>query len=160
MSTGMITELAPPWRESDRRPSGPACTDLFLLALTTVNAAPQAARHKSRVILGEWNVNPEVTGTAVLLTSELVTNAVRFGQAPGMPPPSEISLALWRTRSTLVIEVSDQSESLPARRPTSPESESGRGLNMVHELSRQWGFYVPRPGWKTVYCVVAYKGVR
>jgi hypothetical protein len=44
---------------------------------------------------------------------------------------------------------------VPVRRPASPDSESGRGLNMVHELSQQWGSYVPGSGWKTVYCVIS-----
>lgn len=43
---------------------------------------------------------------------------------------------------------------MPVRRPAGWESESGRGLNLVNDLSREWGCYVPGPGWKTVYCVV------
>ena len=30
-------------------------------------------------------------------------------------------------------------------------------LSLAFELSREWHCYVPRPGWKTVYCVLAIK---
>jgi anti-sigma regulatory factor (Ser/Thr protein kinase) len=128
---------------------------LSLISLATVRTAPHSARCKAGIILAEWKVSQGHTNTALLLISELVTNAVRFGKAPGMPEPSQVSLALRRTPEILAIKVSDQSASLPVRRPAGPDAESGRGLNMVHDLSRDWGFYVPLPGWKTVYCVIS-----
>jgi anti-sigma regulatory factor (Ser/Thr protein kinase) len=136
----------------------PEDTGLFLISLATVRGAPHAARYKAGTILAEWNISQDHADTALLLISELVTNAVHFGKASGKPQPSEITLALWLTPGILAIEVSDQSAELPVRRHAGPESESGRGLNMVYELSREWGFYVPRPGWKTVYCVISIRG--
>jgi hypothetical protein len=85
-----------------------------------------------------------------------VSNAVKFGPAPRAAAPSQISLALAHAPGMLAIGVSDQSAGLPVRRPVGPDSESGHGLNLVCELSRQWGFYFPGPpGWKTVYCVIS-----
>jgi two-component sensor histidine kinase len=106
------------------------------------------------VILTRWQISPEDASMLLLLISELVNNAVNFGKAPVTPLPSQISLALWRLGDLLVIEVSDQSKEVPVRREASPDSEDGRGLNLVNDLSREWGHYIPRPGWKTVYCVM------
>ena len=137
------------------------CTGLFTLSLTAVPSAPYAARYKTAVILREWQVPPELADSAVLLTSELVTNAIRFGQRPGNTPliPSEIGLAIWREPGRLVVEVSDQN---PAARPVLlPEcagSESGRGLRLAADLSSEWWYYLPRAGWKTVACVITSGG--
>jgi anti-sigma regulatory factor (Ser/Thr protein kinase) len=155
VSGGKVSEFAPPWAASTASGAGSVSDDLFLVGLTTVRTAPSAARHKAAVVLHEWNVSAEHAATVLLLISELVTNAVAFGNAPGVPVPAQMTLALWRLTDGLVIEVSDQSAELPVRRPAGWDSESGRGLNLVNDLSREWGCYIPGPRWKTVYCVVA-----
>jgi hypothetical protein len=54
----------------------------------------------------------------------------------------------------LVIEVSDQATEMPEARAPEGYSVSGRGLMLVESLSREWSYYFPRPGWKTVYAVI------
>jgi anti-sigma regulatory factor (Ser/Thr protein kinase) len=152
---GAVSEFAPPWTCYAGGKTMPAAGASFFLGLTTVDSSPSAARCKAKVILREWKVTADDASTALLLISELVTNAAEFGIVPGIPDPAEISLALWRLRGLLVIEVSDQSPKLPSQRPAGPDALRGRGLNLVSQLSREWHYYVPRPGWKTVYCVVA-----
>jgi anti-sigma regulatory factor (Ser/Thr protein kinase) len=156
VSGGAVSEFTPPWvaRVPDPGNSWPVADTCFCVSLTTVSSSPHTARHKARVVLREWGVSPDDTSTALLLISELVTNATKFGAMPGSPDPAEITLALWHLRGLLVIEVSDQSPSLPVQRPDDLDSESGRGLNLVGKLSGEWHYYVPRPGWKTVYCVL------
>jgi anti-sigma regulatory factor (Ser/Thr protein kinase) len=154
VSGASISEFAPPWTQSAQYAAGQDADDLFCLDLITEPSSPSIARRITRVILAGWQVSPEDVSTLLLLVSELVTNAVNFGKAPLTPLPSQISLTLWRLGDLLVIEVSDQSIEAPARRDAGPDSEGGRGLNLVNDLSQEWGHYIPRPGWKTVYCVM------
>ena len=76
---------------------------------------------------------PEV---AVLLVSELVTNAIRYGRPP-------IQLHAFRIGSGLRVEVSDGERRAPvaARQDGSAEiAEGGRGLLLVEGLSDRWGW--------------------
>jgi anti-sigma regulatory factor (Ser/Thr protein kinase) len=157
VSGGAVSEFALPWAGFAPDTAGPKGGVFFCVSLTAVDSSPYAARHKAQDILADWHVSAGDAATALLLISELVTNAARFGQPAGIPAPAEITLALSRLRDLLVIEVSDQSPELPVRRLAEWDSESGRGLNLVSDLSLEWHYYVPRPGWKTVYCVIAIK---
>jgi anti-sigma regulatory factor (Ser/Thr protein kinase) len=117
---------------------------------------PGMARSMVRFLLAGWQAAAETIAVAELLTSELVTNAVRHGcvrpqQGSYVP---RINLALWHAPGLAVIEVSDQNEKPPEQQPADEESVSGRGLRLVECLSREWSYYYPCPGWKTVYCVI------
>ena len=83
----------------------------------------------------------------MLVASELVTNAVRYG-AP------EITLGLARIRGGLRIEVGDCGETLPLLAPVVPADHSagGRGLLIVASTATEWGIspHNPPPG-KTVW---------
>jgi anti-sigma regulatory factor (Ser/Thr protein kinase) len=150
-----VSEFSPPWTGRAHDGIGSVPDVFYSLGLTTVPASSYVARNKAQFILKEWRLSRDDAATALLLISELVTNAVRFGSVPGIPDPAQITLALRLLRDLLVIEVSDQSPDLPVRRSADWDSESGRGLNLISDLSREWNYYVPRPGWKTVYCVLA-----
>ncbi len=99
---------------------------------------------------------------AALLTSELVTNAVR---ARGTNPASRSSdpdhLALIRLRLSvlgggLIIEVWDPEATPPVIRDTpDPEDEGGRGLLIVAALSKQWNYYSLPEGGKWVWAELA-----
>jgi anti-sigma regulatory factor (Ser/Thr protein kinase) len=75
----------------------------------------------------------EVLELVVLLTSELVTNAVVHGLGP-------IHLLLDDDGARLRIEVSDGESALPPG-PGKPDAarESGRGLLIVDRLADRWG---------------------
>ncbi|MFB6888992.1 ATP-binding protein [Kitasatospora sp. NPDC056327] len=96
--------------------------------------AVSAVRHRLRAALGVWGV-PELADTAELLTSELVTNALRHtGQGA-------VFDALITGDHRLRIEVQDGTARLPGRR-REPETEyatSGRGLLLVEALADDWG---------------------
>ncbi|WP_037620667.1 SpoIIE family protein phosphatase [Streptomyces aureus] len=88
------------------------------------------AREYARTQLVAWDLEPLVD-TAELLVSELVTNALRYGEG-------EIRLRLLLDR-TLVCEVWDAGLVQPRRRRARDTDEGGRGLQLVGLLSAGWG---------------------
>ncbi|MGW6454638.1 SpoIIE family protein phosphatase [Streptomyces sp. NPDC055078] len=88
------------------------------------------ARELSRALLVSWGLEALVD-TVELLVSELVTNALRYGEG-------EIRLRLLRDR-TLVCEVWDSGLVQPRRRRARDTDEGGRGLQLVGLLSAAWG---------------------
>ncbi|GHG27755.1 SpoIIE family protein phosphatase [Streptomyces zaomyceticus] len=88
------------------------------------------ARELARAQLKAWDLEPLVD-TVELLVSELVTNALRYGEG-------EIRLRLLRDR-TLVCEVWDAGLVQPRRRRAKDTDEGGRGLQLVGLLSSSWG---------------------
>ncbi|MER5379941.1 SpoIIE family protein phosphatase [Streptomyces sp. NPDC002688] len=77
----------------------------------------------------------ELTGatfTAELVVSELVTNAIRYGESP-------IRLRLIHDDETLICEVSDSSHTAPHLRRAKTFDEGGRGLLLVAQLTQRWG---------------------
>ncbi|MEV5845112.1 SpoIIE family protein phosphatase [Streptomyces sp. NPDC051985] len=88
------------------------------------------AREYARGQLLTWDLEPLVD-TAELLVSELVTNALRYGEG-------EIRLRLLLDR-TLVCEVWDSGLVQPRRRRARDTDEGGRGLQLVGLLSAAWG---------------------
>ncbi|WP_175410909.1 ATP-binding protein [Streptomyces sp. TRM64462] len=103
------------------------------------NNAPSSvgrARRALRTALAGWNAEA-VEDEAVLVLSELLTNAVQHAQAPGRP------LATRFTRlpdGGVRIEVHDASEAHPKpTTPQPPDAEAGRGLHLVTALAASWG---------------------
>lgn len=88
------------------------------------------ARELARAQLAAWDLDGLVD-TTELLVSELVTNALRYGEG-------EIRLRLLRDR-TLVCEVWDAGLVQPRRRRARDTDEGGRGLQLVGLLSAAWG---------------------
>jgi PAS domain S-box-containing protein len=88
------------------------------------------AREYARAQLLAWDLEPLVD-TAELPVSELVTNALRYGEG-------EIRLRLLLDR-TLVCEVWDAGLVQPRRRRARDTDEGGRGLQLVGLLSAAWG---------------------
>ncbi|MFJ7629461.1 SpoIIE family protein phosphatase [Streptomyces sp. NPDC097595] len=88
------------------------------------------ARELARGQLTSWGLD-DLVDTTELLVSELVTNALRYGEG-------EIRLRLLRDR-TLVCEVWDAGLVQPRRRRARDTDEGGRGLQLVGLLSAAWG---------------------
>ncbi|MFF8725178.1 SpoIIE family protein phosphatase [Streptomyces sp. NPDC015171] len=106
------------------------------------------AREYARGQLLSWGLEPLID-TTELLVSELVTNALRYGEG-------DIRLRLLLDR-TLVCEVWDSGLVQPRRRRARDTDEGGRGLQLVGLLSAAWGsrrtprgktvwFELPLPG--------------
>ena len=106
-----------------------------VLTLQRTVAAPRAAR--ARVRHFEDRLGPERTEDAVLLVSELVTNAVKYG-----PEHGEIRLIIADDESCMRITVHDTGAGpLPLMRPTQrpPHQGGGHGLRLVERISDRWG---------------------
>jgi len=117
--------------------------------LTTGPAAAAEARGQVRAAIRAWEipVDPDV---AVLLTSELVTNAIRH-EVTGI-----VILAITCSCGQLRVDVHDTSRRLPMLVDASADDEAGRGLMLVTTLSDEWGFY-RTPAGKAVYFTLAFQ---
>ncbi len=92
-----------------------------------------------------WCLDRDLTETALLLVSELTTNAIRHGT-----PPVRLSLRLERDR--LRVEVTDSSPALPELGHPDQDQVGGRGLQIVQQLAATWGASsLPRRLGKTVW---------
>ncbi|MFE2104173.1 SpoIIE family protein phosphatase, partial [Streptomyces sp. NPDC059468] len=80
--------------------------------------------------LAAWGLE-EAAFVTELVVSELVTNAIRYGEPP-------IKLRLIRDRA-LICEVSDGSSTSPHLRRAHAYDEGGRGLLLVAQLTQRWG---------------------
>jgi anti-sigma regulatory factor (Ser/Thr protein kinase) len=118
--------------------------------LATGPAAPAEARRRVRDAIRSWQV-PVDLDAALLLTSELVTNAVRHEAGQGA---QAVVLAIASSRGWLRVDVHDTSCSLPAVAEVPADAETGRGLLLVETLSDEWGFYRTLAG-KAVYFTLA-----
>ncbi|WP_269853669.1 ATP-binding protein [Streptomyces sp. RPT161] len=99
------------------------------------------ARKWLRQQVGSWAIPDETAQTALLLLSELMTNACRHAR---VPPGRQIGVRCVRTADTLRIEVSDANNDWPRPRQASARDCSGRGLTLVAILASAWAVQ-PRP---------------
>ncbi|MFG2839691.1 SpoIIE family protein phosphatase [Streptomyces zaomyceticus] len=130
----------------ERAPAGAARFDeAVLLGATTVPADPadlrvwrlpqegraaSVARGLVTDQLAAWGL-AELADVCELVVSELVGNALRYGNGPG-----ELRLLLG---DRLVVEVSDTGPDLPQIQHADLSDEGGRGLQLINMLCRRWG---------------------
>lgn len=93
-------------------------------------AAPSEARASVRDACA--NAVPHLVDDALLLVSELVTNAVQHGHAP-------VRLSVDCDSSGITVAVEDANPSLPRRRRPDRRRHSGRGLVLVEKVAAEWG---------------------
>lgn len=105
-----------------------------------------AARRFVATTLGAWHGDGLVE-TAVLLTSELVTNAVRHARTP-------LSVRLQGDASRIRVAVTDAGGDQPALRLSRFPSEGGRGLALVSAMASDWGVEAEEGKGKTVWFVL------
>jgi len=123
----------------------PAQLSLSVSLAATPAAAAQARRHVQAAI-ESWDVAAD-SYTAALLTSELVTNAIRHAASP-------VRLFVTCSCDHLRVYVHDSSAEWPTPMDTSADAEDGRGLMLVASLSADWGCYRTSAG-KAVYFTLA-----
>jgi anti-sigma regulatory factor (Ser/Thr protein kinase) len=111
-------------------------------------AAAADARSQVRAAIRAWDV-PVDADTAVLLTSELVTNALRHETG------RTIMLTITCVCGQLRVDVHDTSRSAPMLVNTPVDAEAGRGLLLVARLSTDWGYHRTSAG-KAVYFTLAF----
>jgi anti-sigma regulatory factor (Ser/Thr protein kinase) len=117
--------------------------------LTAGPTAAGQARREVRAAICTWDI-PVDPDLAILLTSELVTNAIRH-EVTGI-----VMLAITCSCGQLRVDVHDTSRTLPMLVDAPVDAETGRGLMLVSTLSAEWGFY-RTPAGKAVYFTIAFQ---
>jgi anti-sigma regulatory factor (Ser/Thr protein kinase) len=80
--------------------------------------------------LADWDLDA-LSYTAVLLTSEILTNSVLHARTP-------IVLRVERAGDAVKISVQDGSTHLPRRRRHAQDATTGRGLELLERLAQSW----------------------
>ncbi|MEE1755778.1 ATP-binding protein [Streptomyces sp. SP18CS02] len=93
-----------------------------------------AARRALRTALTGWNLGA-IEDAALLVLSELLTNAVRHARVTGR----QVETRFRRVPGGLRIEVHDASESRPEMGLPDADAVGGRGLPLVDVLADKWG---------------------
>lgn len=130
---------------------------------SATDTAPYWARQFARRFLGNCDaITADTAESAVLLVSELVTNAYE-ATAPDVIrdlPYSQrlvapvITLSLRHFPAVLLIEVIDSSPDMPHLENSGPDDEGGRGLFVTQELSLDWGYFPVHRIGKCVYAIL------
>jgi anti-sigma regulatory factor (Ser/Thr protein kinase) len=124
-------------------PTRPTDLQQCRIELTTGPAAVREARRQVQAVINSWDI-PADADTAALLTSELVTNAIRHEPGP------VVVLVITCSLCELRVDVHDTSPARPAVTDADADAETGRGLLLVATLSARWGC-CPTPEGKAVY---------
>lgn len=121
--------------------------------LAALPSAPCGARRVLADMLREWQLE-EMADPALLVLSELVTNAVQASGKGTGRDRQIITLTLQLTDTSLRMEVWDANPALPAPRKADLLSDHGRGLLLVDAIGDAWG-HRAADGGKMVWCEVA-----
>ncbi len=126
---------------------GVAAVSTIRISLPKDAASATESRHQVQRFAVDNQMVGRV-GTALLVVSELVTNAVLYGVEP-------IEVRVTRVADVLRIEVSDAGSGADriALQAHDLERVGGRGLSIVNALARGWGVQPGRDG-KTVWAEV------
>jgi anti-sigma regulatory factor (Ser/Thr protein kinase) len=124
--------------------------DSSVLGSITIPGRAEEVRTARRFVAGVLGQLGTVTETAVLLTSELVTNAVQHSHSGR--PGGTVTVIICRIAGEVRLEVtdngSDHSSPVVKDEVLSPD---GHGLFLVEALARQWGYRGDSAG-TTVWC--------
>ena len=120
------------------------------MQLDAVPASARRARDILRTLLADEGISTRRLDTALLLTSELIVNAVLHGQGG-------ITLDVALDDHLLRVAVVDAGPGDPTvRRSDEQLIERGRGLMLVEDLATRWGVERTGDGAKTVWFHLAY----
>ncbi|WP_455360600.1 ATP-binding protein [Streptomyces sp. SYSU K21746] len=122
-----MATVSPPWAYTLQLPHDPR--------------APGIARSTLRAVLRTHGM-AELTDTAELLASELVTNAHRYSDGPYMlrlraMERRRLRVSVWDTNPHIPAPFGD---GIPAG-PPAGLAERGRGLHLVRQCADNWGAY-------------------
>lgn len=118
---------------------------------TRADGALVLGRHPAEVERGRKHVadacrdyDGDLACTAMLLASELITNALEHGSGV-------ITVLVSLTPSQVRVDVADESPLHPTSRAADPDDENGRGLLIVEHLASAWGMQLLEHGGKSVW---------
>jgi anti-sigma regulatory factor (Ser/Thr protein kinase) len=103
------------------------------MTLPASSESVRTGRQATRVVLSAWQLS-SLEENAVLVVSELLTNAVRHAR-----DTDAIELDLHATRAWLRIEIQDRDRQWPRPRVVNELSESGFGFVLIDALAAKWG---------------------
>ncbi|GAA2420828.1 ATP-binding protein [Streptomyces mauvecolor] len=116
------------------------------------------ARHRMREQLLGSGVSEPVVDDAVLILSELLSNACRHGRPLGRSDIGDGDIeAAWRIDKTgrLTVEVTDGGgPTRPVPATPSVTARGGRGLNIISALAQDWGVRDSASGEVTVWVIL------
>ncbi|MFE0106978.1 ATP-binding protein [Streptomyces sp. NPDC059009] len=128
-------------------PPHPHSTDVSLV-FPPDPAWVRTARDTVRTLLTTTG-HPELTDTAVLLTSEAVTNAINACATQVCTAPVTL-FAGWAgphpDGARLRVLVHDEALGLPVCEPAADDDETGRGMRLVAHSADAWGVCRHGPG--------------
>ena len=99
-----------------------------------ISGGPAAASRAREILSGALadTVPGDALHDVLLLTTELVTNAVRHAS-------STTRVAAAVAGSRIRVSVTDDGPGMPVQRVAAPDDEGGRGLAIVESLASDWG---------------------
>jgi serine/threonine-protein kinase RsbW len=116
-----------------------------------LSSVPKARRLASQT-LGARGVRSDLVADSLSVVSELVGNALRHARPR---TDGDIEVALVLDDESIVISVADGgAATVPSIVSPAPMARSGRGLGIVHTLTRDWGVKESSDG-NTVFGVLA-----
>lgn len=117
------------------------------------------ARHRMREQLRRGGVPESVVDDAILILSELLSNACRHGRPLGHAEVGDGDVrAAWHVDPSgrLTVEVTDGGgPTRPVPSTPSVTARGGRGLNIISALAQEWGVRDGAAGEVTVWVVVS-----
>jgi len=129
----------------------PIATNVFIAK--SLDSTPYWARRITKAFLEFCEISGEPAESALLLISELTTNAIAANHEAGLPGETPIWISLRHFREGLLMEVHDSSASPPILADSAELAEHGRGLMLVETLNRDWGYFPGAASGKVVYCL-------
>lgn len=130
----------------------PIATNVFVAP--SLESTPYWARRITKTFLQFCEISGEPAENALLLISELTTNAVAANLAARLPDRTPLWISLRHFGEGLLMEVHDSSPLPPIRADSTELAEDGRGLMLVETLSQDWGYFPAATRGKVVYCLV------
>ncbi len=103
-----------------------------------LDSTPAARAFLMRLLNG-WGLDEDVIDDASLLTTELLSNAVRHGAGA-------VKLRIQVREGVVEVRVHDDGDDLPEVNHADPTSTGGRGLWIVECVSDDWGSDLEDPG--------------
>ncbi len=127
-----VAVLALRVRHTVSRAPAPGRPSVLTRPVEHTSAAIGPARRWVDDVLESCDVSPAVRRVAMLLTSEILTNAVQHGTAP-------VRAVLEVGHRVVRVGVEDGSTALPRLRSPRPEETGGRGVQFLERCASRWG---------------------
>ncbi|WP_158674683.1 ATP-binding protein [Streptomyces hoynatensis] len=129
--------------------------------LASAPEASRSAREMTRSTLHGWGLD-ELADDAMVIVSELVTNAVRYGLGaarrdrplPPATPDQPFLLSLVHCERSVLCAVFDPGSEVPQVKEPDYFQESGRGLHVLESLAESWGWTTPDRHGKAVWALL------